>query len=320
MKSTNIYFHVGLPKSASTWIQSIGFPSLSNINYIGRKYNLSNFDAKTGKPPKVRDDVNSALTHLSKAHPHSYNQERVIEIIGSKLKKGVPNVLSTEQLSETSNYYQAANRIKEAFPGSSIILFIRAQQSIIESIYLNELRKGCIESLPDLINDTCENRQRIIGRSEIWLDHYDYLKMLEMYESIFGVGKVLVLPIELIKIDISKFTERLATFLQIDYDAKWVGHLQSSMRVNKGGSSLMDVTSWLFLNRLHYLLPNMLKKRIKNRRNRIVRATRWIRTLLRSDYNNILDSEMIKDKYSESNNQLSNILEIDLSELGYKVK
>ncbi len=320
MNNRSVVFHVGLPKSASTWLQSVAFPNIKSVNYIGRNYNLNQYDVSQGKPPKIKDDVYDALFHLSKAHPHSYNKRWVKEVIDSKLVDDLPNIISTEHLSEVSNYLQASIRIKELYPECSIILSIRNQASLLLSIYLNELSKGCIENFTTLLNYDHENRQRIIGIKEIWLDHYDFFQMYNNYSYYFGKDNILVLPVELIKKDVALYGRKLFSFLGIEYEQTWVEKIKSNEKVNKGGVQIDDINGWLFLNRLGYFFPERIRNGINNRIEIFIKATRLL-WRINSPRNKIYSElDKIGEKFSESNKLISDEIGIDLNKLGYRLK
>lgn len=187
-----IAFHIGLPKCGSTWLQKRVFPSMEGVNYLGR-----NYQPFTGhgyaKPSVTKDSVNASLEHISKAHEYVYERPSFENLSASKV-----NLFSSEMLSEVFNYRRAAFRVKEMFPQARIIISVREQKSLIKSIYFNEVFKGNSSTLSSLLNASDINRQRIIGRPEIWLPHYLYYEMYHFYRSLFGEN-VLLLPIEAAK-------------------------------------------------------------------------------------------------------------------------
>lgn len=126
MKKTII--HVGLHKTATTYLQSSVWPMVSNYTYLSRPYTQHNH----------------AFNQLQYADDSLYDPE----VIQSELAKiGYGNLLiSDESFSGKPlsfsyiNRSMIARRLHDQFPDAEIILFLRDQTDIIKSHYSSYIK------------------------------------------------------------------------------------------------------------------------------------------------------------------------------------
>lgn len=119
----DVYIHIGLHKTASTFLQEKVFPHFTNTTLLTRPYTQHNH----------------AFNKLQYADDSLYDKEEMITEL-SKIN-GDRILISDESLSGKPlifcyiNRTIIANRLKDIFPDAKIILFIRGQRDILMSHY-----------------------------------------------------------------------------------------------------------------------------------------------------------------------------------------
>lgn len=183
--------HVGLHKTASTYLQTNVFPFLKTYQYVSRPYTQHNY----------------AFNQMQYADDSFYVKADMINEI-EKFEKG--NVLfSDESFSGKPvsfgyvNRTMIANRLSELFPDGEIVLFLRGQKDILRSQY-NMWVKGYTEgarSIDDFIwfpekNYSYDEYVKNTGvdmdslywntnKDYVHLDCYKFYELISMYKSLF---------------------------------------------------------------------------------------------------------------------------------------
>jgi hypothetical protein len=124
-----VFIHVGLHKTASTFLQEKVFPTLTQTTYVGRPYTQQN----------------EAFNKLQYADDSLYQPDLMLQEL-EKIK-GTRILLSDELFSgiPECNYLNRsaiADRFHALFPEAEIILFIRGQADILLSHYYQSVKIG----------------------------------------------------------------------------------------------------------------------------------------------------------------------------------
>jgi hypothetical protein len=198
-----LYFHLGLHKTATTFLQEEVFPKIDpgRFHYAGRMSSLvkyiiyqdpSYFDAQT-----IRKQI------LERTHPQKINLISNEDLSGDPLNGGIhrTNILA--------NFYKC-------FPEAKFLLFIRKQDDWALSNYLGSIRRGTNLSLkrffePALNFDKAWQRRYPNPTLELFL-FYPYIRNLKM---LFGESASLVLPYEALKADCDGVIKKLCDFLNV---------------------------------------------------------------------------------------------------------
>lgn len=197
----NIIIHIGLHKTASTFLQTYVFPRFDNCTLLTRPFT----------------QYNEAFNRLQYADDTLYDKSQIESIIESIQTSNI--ILSDENLSGKLFFYNALNRsliakrLCELFPEAKIVIVLRNQMDFINSAYNNYIKgvhkgkKGIhkfikyeskayddfklhsarakIDNYPDYLlyntDDECLN-----------LEVLKYSKLLELYKSLFPEVKVLL--------------------------------------------------------------------------------------------------------------------------------
>lgn len=192
-----LFVHVGLHKTATTYLQVDVFPHLSGVNYInGNDSALLSWKRRMYMQDPLIFDVeqarNTILSHM----------------------EGDNNLLSTEALSGSPmGQYLGRDlilqKLKAMFPEARIILGIRAQPDIIWSLYKNYVRKGGTCRLDQMVDPY----GAVVGRDFIDLDTYKYGPYLDRISSLFGRENLHIVVFEQLAMDRDGLLRGLSDFL-----------------------------------------------------------------------------------------------------------
>ncbi len=202
--------HIGLPKGASTTLQDRLFAPQERFLYLGR--------VKNGyRDPAVRE----LLERI--AFPDSLDYDAgataaLLQSLRGRAAAGAtapqrPVLVSAESLSVEGRTDRRliAERLHRLFAPAKVLIVLRAQPTMLQSLYLNHLRGS---------------GQRLVGFAQWLEDAYggirytdmhrvglDYDALVRLYEDVFGADNVVVLPFEWIKDASSPFVPTLAALL-----------------------------------------------------------------------------------------------------------
>lgn len=133
MAAAKVFIHLGLQKTASTFLQEQVWPNIPDVCYLGRPYTQENqaFNALQYADGSLYDPAQfrAEIAAVRSQHPHQ------------------PLLLSDELFSGFAFYGVVnrsliAKRLAEALPDAEIILFLRAQADLVESLYNQFVKIG----------------------------------------------------------------------------------------------------------------------------------------------------------------------------------
>ena len=266
MNQQKVYLHVGLQKTASTYLQDKVFPNMSGISYVGRPYT----------------QVNKAFNSLQYADDSLYSSDtlsRELQLI--RQDAGAKPVLISDELFSGYAFYgminrgMVAKRLAELIPESEVILFLRGQVDLVESLYNQYVKTGLTscDMGPSFLYKPGngfsyqewkdgERRWRYKNRAfQHWYpfstSHFLYSNLLSMYESLFN--KVHVFLYEDFKHNPAETLKRLEHILslKIAYDPSSERE-QVNVRLQDN-----DIKLKIAENRLASLFPSQSKRRLR---------------------------------------------------------
>lgn len=222
---SKIYLHVGIQKTASTYLQEIVFPSARELCYVGRPYTQEN----------------RAFNSLQYGDESLFDQDELNREI-AKIKKRAkerPTLISDELFSGYafwgfSNRGSVASRLARCIPEAEIILFIRNQPDLVCSLYNQYVKIGWYNGLMDKAfmhaeGDGFSYKEWVEGRREWdWSRRkfnirslfapsiFKYTEIIGMYKKYFK--KVHVFLYEDFKDNKREQLERLESILSVRFE------------------------------------------------------------------------------------------------------
>lgn len=188
---TKTFFHVGLPKTATTFFQKQIFPYLSRSTFVNHEYILQNH----------------AFNKLLYANDSLYNPEEVKAEIRKIKTDSI--IFSGEFFSGTRNVNYInrtiiAKRLSKLFPEAEIIIFLRGQESMLTSLYNQAVKRGATDlpieeyiwrSKDNILYERYINEKIGWNSSRLYYhasnntihpEHYLYYELIDMYYSLFN--------------------------------------------------------------------------------------------------------------------------------------
>lgn len=187
------FIHVGLHKTATTFLQRAVFPGL-DLNYIPRDH--------PGIAPALRRIcVQDILVFDAEA-----TRDEVLPLLS-----GRKNLISTENLSGSPlfgyvNRDAILRKLHRTFPYARIIIGIRAQCDIIWSLYRHYIKRGGLKRLEELLVP-------LGGYDRLDLETFKYSFYLRRIEDLFGRDNVHICVFEDLVLDQSGYLDKLLAFL-----------------------------------------------------------------------------------------------------------
>lgn len=243
-----IVFHIGYPKTATSWLQRGVYPELDGVNYLGRSYYKKSRSEKLfnrvlhrlpWKPAPVTKLIKSPTPHsqwiqeIGYAADGEYKRDDIRTTLDAVMQGDKLNVISHEGLCKPYLEEMVANRIQDLADGLDvkIVISIRRQPELILSRYTHDFHiKRWQYKLADVLDREgslfcnypacqhgrirclCEQR----GGKVIFLEHYNFLRVYNMYAERFGADRVFVLVFERLFEDGAQEFQRYFNFLGLN--------------------------------------------------------------------------------------------------------
>ncbi len=306
-EGVDVLVHVGPHKTGTTWLQKQFFPKLEGVVYTG--------------------DVPRIYSAFMAGRFGKFSLDAVSKALGPDLKiaheRKQPLVISAEVLGgrpfgQMSLREVTAHRIKAAFPNATIMVSVREQTAILNSMYGEYLRYGHSSKLQDFINQETGNPNI---QPVLEIDYYDYVETLDFYESVFGVGKVIVAPLEWF----TKAPEALAQRLGQALDAE-ISLQVNAIRRSQENPAFSPIARHVqrYLNKFYPAdTRNRTRKNLRFAPNTIAsKIDRLVPDGMRKRglaAQQDLIAKMVGSRFAQSNRDLANRTGLDLGSLGYEV-
>ncbi|NET58051.1 MAG: sulfotransferase [Symploca sp. SIO2E6] len=306
MKYPQPLIHIGLPKTASTWLQQVIF----NNEELGF---LAPWGSQSGEA--IEQFVITDGFHFSAESAFKVFEPGLQEAA----KRSMVPLISHESLAGNQikgAYYgkEVADRIHAVFPEARILLLIREQKSMVLSSYREHIKMGGITTLEKFIGAGPKKP----GFGPLCrLAYLEYDLLIAYYQKLFGVDNILVLPFELLKEKQQLLSQKILSFAGLDgtpeyrNESKNVGFrgptIEFKRRLNFfyksgnfGGSQIP--LAWRIVQKLSVtfdkLVPPSIHKRTEDKLKQFIADT-------------------IGDSFRESNQKTSQLIGMNLADFGY---
>jgi hypothetical protein len=302
-----LLIHVGYHKTASSWLQncifsneSLGFyaPWTVNTGEVAQVFLMAN---------EYRYDIEQARRTFEKGR-RTARAKSLLPVLSNQDLCGYPMY---------GQYYgrQVAERLHETFPNANILIGIREQQSMLLSQFKQYVRQDGIHPLDVFIGTGTER----VGFSPIFrLDHLEYDLLVEHYQQLFGRNNVLVLPMELLRVDAQWYVQRIldscgrSAACNVSYpseNAGWGGvAIALKRRLNFVFPQDPLGRRQYRLNHASYAVSSLVDRITPRRLHKLVDG-KWKRAIERR----------VSDYYRSSNRRLSELIGMDLARFGYRM-
>lgn len=219
-----IYFHIGLPKTGSTFLQREVYPKMKNIKYIYRY----------GIEQRVFD-----LVDLN-------NNKKVLFSDESYLFNNVDRLLKTKRL---KSIYDDCKKNKVKL---KIIFFIRRQDNYAHSLYLQAIKQGYPLSINKFYMHILKNKKtnfKYYNTPESdSFNYYTIIKQIKLYSD-----DILVVPYEKLKDNPNKAIDRLCKYIGVDtpnYRIKKYNYSLGLVFMN-----ILRILNWTFRTKFNNISP-----------------------------------------------------------------
>jgi len=293
----NIVFHIGYPKTATTWLQERYFPNVANYHYIplnnaNRIFLNSDFflfDAQ---------DVRKNLMAISNS-----------------------NLLVSSEFFTTAinfgwhyGYFSAgiANKIHATFPEAHIVVFLRRQQSLICSAYQQYIKNG----------GTFGFKRWLHSGDVFCMEHLLFDKLISYYDGLFGKSNVHVYLFEEFRENQAEFLRKMNEELGFEVDLEKISFAKVNRGIRRGIFPLLRMVNHFYkkpVGRKRFVMhvPGMTS--VGRAIYKYLNAYRFFGSFLsEKDFLSRKDIEDIKQFYSKSNTILSKRIDAEkLRRFGY---
>ncbi len=238
----NIYIHVGMMKTATTYLQKYTFPKLDGdeIYYV-----------------KTDNEIFEILRELIDSNPHSFDikkaKKQTEKILSTISQKSI--LISWEALigSTYDNFWShdfIKHSLKSIFNKVFIIMVIRRQDDLVQSLYIQSLQEGYCKSVKRFVNyrnkTFSDYRSTLKFGVNIDIKQLNYNIFYKSYLETFSKENVIVLPYELFKENNNEFMNKLCKFIGTSWDTHKDKMVNGKVEANKSYSKISIWLAYLF--------------------------------------------------------------------------
>lgn len=286
----NRIVHIGFPKTATTFLQKSVFPYIHGVNYVDYHTSV---------------EILSPLIYLDEL---DYNGDTIQAELDDCCKQGI-NLFSFEGLCGAPFIYKGLGRSwipkRLRYLGfSKVIITIRDQVSVIDSLYRQYILQGGVMRFNDFLNK--DGKWNLYTRS-FNLEYLNYFKLISLYKSEFGDSNVLVLTHENLLKNEQNFVSRIVEFIQpkqesIDFSREKNNTSLSNLSINL----LRIVNHFIFTSQKpNHLIWNKISTKYVSKIFKAILDPYFLRFFSsRKSYVNGENIGFIQDYYAKSNQQL----------------
>ncbi len=289
-----IILHVGLRKTGSTYLQDKIFPFLKDIAFeepINRliKQAFKEFDKNDEVFNGIKIEINNTINSIDSKKILLSNETFI-------LPQGCTN----------EEFHRRLSCLKELFPKASILLVIRRQDKIFESLYKHVIRKEIYSGSMAHFVENIDNYKL-----------FDYFKIMTACKEKFGNDNVKCIPYELLLQDPLDFVANICKLIGVGQPK----NIEVSKERVLGGLSSPKLKSKLVYNKLYvknkaslpFKLIRFLITQFLFKSTYIIDFIYFIKPKVMDD----LSRKTIMENHKDSNEAIDKIISYNLKKLGY---
>jgi hypothetical protein len=200
----NVVIHVGMPKTATTFLQAALFPQIPDAFYYDK-------DPELGR---LIFNMPFSHPHFTDLAPYRACIERVARERPERTMLISHESLSGHPWFNFENHENDAATLRALFPDAKILVTIRRQDTFLESLYSHSIHMGFAQPLDRFLNyrDGEFDKYHYNRGLNVDVGRLDLSYLVGVYEQLFGRANVLVLPYEMIAKQRAEFLERFFAF------------------------------------------------------------------------------------------------------------
>jgi sulfotransferase family protein len=308
-----VLLHVGYHKTGTTWLQ----------NHV---FNSSEFGLVS--PMSIRETTDVIILPNDLDFSAETSEGAVAAALTRVASKDVVAVFSNERFSghPHSGGYDSkivADRLKGLFPNARILICIREQKKVILSCYNQYIKKGGAASIASYLNVSDRTRVPLFD-----FRYFMYHRLITYYQTLFGGENVLVLPYELFTQGGANYVSRILEFARGRPTVVPPNGVPTQDKSNRSLTGIELAVRRLMnftvgyrssINQFSILPLN------KKRTDTLFEAIQGLNPLVPGSLNRAITarleekvSALVGSRYCESNRMTSQIIGIDLAQLGYQ--
>lgn len=344
-KDLQFTIHIGMPKTASTFLQEEVFPNL-NLIYLNEYYYFKELKWNQIVYESIRNIVEKQNYLLQDEQVKQF-QEEMVQIANERQCNKF--IFSSEELvgfyaQNFNNSLNVLENIRQYFGKNiKIILVIREQVSFLESLYRQSIKMGHWINIETFLNYQNGNfyAHKFEYKLNLDVENFDWFKMIEYYTKELKKNNLLFLPYEMLKNEKKEFIDSIVEFLNIEKV-----NIEKNRVVNKS-YTYFALFMMRFFNRflnngrnpIFFIIQtplNIVLRYYKNETSpsktllfwRKINSYLYLSYMMRifniivfkKDFINDSMKKELKQKFAKSNERLGTISKIDLTKYGYHEK
>lgn len=202
-----IYLHIGLFKTATKFLQQNVFPFMNPYLYLRRR----EYEKDLLKRMLFSDYIafRRELGDIRNAFSKLMGENRNV-ILSHELFSGNPMFQSFDR-------YVLLMKIKDLFPGAKIIIGIRGQRYMIDSLYREYIVQGGIKTFEEFTFNRASLPKSILDYDpHLDLTTLRYGDYLDCICETFGRNNIFIFPYEKLQANSELFVGELCQFMNVD--------------------------------------------------------------------------------------------------------
>lgn len=239
----NIYLHIGLHKTATKFLQVDFFPQLEGFYYIPKHlYERDLCDALLNTDYLVfKDRIPAIRDRIAEL---SHQNDKVI--LSNELFSGHP-------FFRYSSRYSCLQKLKDLYPNAKIILSLRGQRGMIDSLYREYILQGGVKTIEHFVEGKLAATKSVLSVDQgLDLETLKYGPYLDAICELFGRDKLYVVPYEKMITDLDGFVAGLCQFLGTQFDASAIKRERRHSSLDNSYLKMLRITNHLHASAFHH--------------------------------------------------------------------